>query len=141
MVINIRGQSKGHCKRAIANYKDFVRAGVGVLSLWTELRNQVYLGSDDFVAGMQKTIDRETDLTEVPRVQHRSKAKPIAHYQGNFDDPKVAMARAYLTGDYTMKQIADHFGVHYATVSRAVKKAEEQGVTVFRLMILLHCKT
>jgi transposase len=27
---------------------------------------------------------------------------------------------AYATGDYTMQQIADCFGVHYATVSRAV---------------------
>jgi DNA-directed RNA polymerase specialized sigma54-like protein len=30
------------------------------------------------------------------------------------------MAAAYATGDYTMQAIADAFGVHYATVSRAV---------------------
>jgi putative transposase len=27
---------------------------------------------------------------------------------------------AYATGDYTLQQIGDAFGVHYATVSRAV---------------------
>ncbi|MDP2724902.1 MAG: hypothetical protein Q8O44_01380, partial [Syntrophales bacterium] len=37
-------------------------------------------------------------------------------------DSKAAMATAYSTGDYTMQEIAMFFGVHYATVSRAVKK-------------------
>ena len=28
------------------------------------------------------------------------------------------MARAYQTGVYSLREIADYFGVHYATVSR-----------------------
>jgi predicted DNA-binding protein YlxM (UPF0122 family) len=32
------------------------------------------------------------------------------------------MALAYLSGDYSMKAIADEFDVHYTTVSRAVKE-------------------
>ena len=35
------------------------------------------------------------------------------------------MARAYLTGAYNMKEIGEHFQVHYVTVSRAVKKFEK----------------
>jgi len=35
------------------------------------------------------------------------------------------MALAYGMGDITMKEIAAAFGVHYATVSRAVKHFEE----------------
>jgi len=31
------------------------------------------------------------------------------------------MARAFLTCVYTMQEIADYFGVHYSTVSRAVR--------------------
>lgn len=31
------------------------------------------------------------------------------------------MAEAYLSGNFTMKEIGRHFGVHYSTVSRAVK--------------------
>jgi DNA-binding MarR family transcriptional regulator len=34
------------------------------------------------------------------------------------------MARAYLSGDFTMKEIGEFFGVHYMTVSRAVQKSE-----------------
>ncbi|MFO7858262.1 MAG: helix-turn-helix domain-containing protein [Ectothiorhodospiraceae bacterium] len=38
------------------------------------------------------------------------------------------MARAYRSGGYTMKAIAEHFGVHYATVSRAVRRYESGSV-------------
>ena len=34
------------------------------------------------------------------------------------------MVEAYRTGDYTMKDIADYFNVHYSTVSRAMKRTE-----------------
>jgi transposase-like protein len=52
-------------------------------------------------------------------------AKPLAHYRTEYaGDPRTGMALAYLTGDYAMKAIAREFGVHYATVSRAVKAYE-----------------
>ncbi len=35
------------------------------------------------------------------------------------------MALAYGTGDYTMKEIGEAFGVHYSTVSRAVRHFED----------------
>lgn len=35
------------------------------------------------------------------------------------------MARAYRSGGYRMKEIADHFGVYYMTVSRAVGKCAQ----------------
>jgi transposase-like protein len=34
------------------------------------------------------------------------------------------MAQAYASGAYTMAEIARHFGVHYMTVSRAVRQFE-----------------
>jgi len=39
---------------------------------------------------------------------------------------RAAMARAYLSGRHSMAAIALHFGVHYSTVSRAVKNHEEK---------------
>ncbi|MEN8131224.1 MAG: helix-turn-helix domain-containing protein [Pseudomonadota bacterium] len=38
------------------------------------------------------------------------------------------MAEAYYSGGYSMKDIATKFNVHYTTVSRAIKKAEEKYV-------------
>jgi putative transposase len=36
------------------------------------------------------------------------------------------MALAYLSGHYTLEQVGQHFGVSYATVSRAVKQKESR---------------
>jgi putative transposase len=63
-------------------------------------------------------------LKEIPKIQHRPAPKPLAHNAKTYDDQQKAMAAAYLSGGYTMKAIADGFGVHYATVSRAVKHYE-----------------
>lgn len=110
--------------RVISLYIDFVRAGVGLPSLWEQLSSQVFLGSDTFLEQMQ-TMANKTAIGEIPRSQRRPVAKPLDYYQTRHQDPQTAMAAAYATGDYTLQAIATHFGVHYATVSRAVAKGEE----------------
>lgn len=94
-------------------------------SLWSDLRQQVYLGSEHFVEQMQQQVP-DGDLTEVPRLQRRGPARPLTEYEAS-NGRDQAMAAAYRSGDYTMKQIAEHFGVHYATVSRAVSRSEVNG--------------
>jgi putative transposase len=119
------GQFGRQRKRAIAGYIDFVRAGVGLPSIWDQLQGQIYLGSPEFIERMQSSLAPDQPLDEIPRMQRRPLAKPLAHYRTEyFDDPRTGMALAYLTGDYAMKAIAREFGVHYATVSRAVKAYE-----------------
>ncbi|MEO8331640.1 MAG: hypothetical protein ABI479_04350 [Gallionella sp.] len=63
-------------------------------------------------------------IGEISRTQRRPLAKPLSHYQNKHREPKEAMIAAYATGDYTMQAIAYLFGVHYATVSRAVRQGE-----------------
>ena len=120
------GQFSAQRKRAIGMYIDFVRAGVGLPSLWGELKNQIYLGNEPFVARMQKQVAAMDTLGEVPRAQRRALAKPLSDYAKRHREAKAAMAAAYLSGDYSMKAIAEYFGVHYATVSRAVASLEGQ---------------
>ena len=115
-------------KRAIPHYIDFVRQGVGLPSIWEDLNQQIYLGDERFVKKMQKRIKHRDTLDEIPRAQRRPVAKPLAHYTARYHKaPKAGMARAFLTGEYTLKQIAQAFDVHYSTVSRAVKAAESDG--------------
>jgi DNA-binding MarR family transcriptional regulator len=61
-----------------------------------------------------------------PSSQRRAIAQPLADFEANYPRNE-AMARSYLSGQHTMAAIANHFGVHYATVSRAVKELEETG--------------
>lgn len=119
----ILGQFSLERHRAINLYIDFVRAGIGLPSVWEQLSGQVFLGSDKFLKRMQTTANKAA-IGEIPRAQRRPAAKPLDFYQANHQDAKAAMIAAYATGDYTLQTIADHFGVHYATVSRAVKKGE-----------------
>ena len=111
--------------KAVAGYIDFVRAGVGLPSLWESLRGQIFLGSDSFVRRMQEEMADRPTVAEIPRAQRRPLARPLSEYRDTIADKKEAMASAYATGDYTMQEIATFFGVHYATVSRAVKRAEQ----------------
>ena len=86
----------------------------------------MYLGSDDFVESMwHKLADSNKEsLKEINRLQRRPLAKPLHWYEENTADRKKAMALAYASGDYTMKEISEWFCVHYSTVSRAIKLFE-----------------
>lgn len=110
-------------EQAIERYRDFVRAGVGLPPVWEGLRNQIFLGDKPFVEKLQRQIKAESQgLKEIPKVQRRQLGRPLSDYVETIPDTKEGIRKAYETGDYTMQQIADAFGVHYSTVSRAVKK-------------------
>ena len=133
----ILGQFDRNRGQAVMGYVDFVRAGAGMPSVWERLRGQVYLGSDAFLQRIQALSDK-TSLAEIPRTQRRPLAQPLTYYRESIADPKAAMSAAYATGDYTMRQIADAFGVHYSTVSRALKK---QGSGLAIKQEVRDCKT
>ena len=66
---------------AVAAYCRFVSDGKGQPSIWTDLRNQVYLGYADFVAEMQGLIDGDKELSEIPGSQRRPKPDSLAVYE------------------------------------------------------------
>jgi REP element-mobilizing transposase RayT len=124
----ILGQFSPQRTRAIEQYRRFVQAGRNAPRLWDgNLKNQIYLGSDAFVTRLQKKIEDQKHLSEIPRAQRRPVAKPLADYaKHHATNPRRAMVQAYQTGDYSLQEIATYFGVHYATVSRVVRQAERE---------------
>lgn len=110
----------GPARRAFAR---FVREGGG--DLWDDLRQQIYLGSEAFVAETQARIEGTRDLSEVPKAMRRAVPRPLDWYATHQARRNEAMAQAYRDGGYSLAQIAKHFGVHYSTVSRAVRRFEE----------------
>ena len=109
--------------RAIAKYIAFVHEGKGLPSVWSQLQARVYLGSDAFVKKMQAEVDKKPTLAEIPRAQRRALARALSDY-ARMHERDEAIALAYLSGQHTMAKIAEHFGVHYTTVSRLVKVHE-----------------
>lgn len=111
-------------RAAIAAYARFVAAGMGAESIWTNLRNQIFLGSEDFVQQMHEKIRPEQPLREVPSLHKRPVAKALSYFSKRYPDRDEAMAEAYKSGAYSMQEIGTYFGVGRMTVSRAVKKSE-----------------
>lgn len=107
-------------------YRDFVQAGKKRPSPWQQLKNQIYLGTDDFIDEVQCKIDPEQSLKDIPRKQKQAPANSLSYYSERYDSRHEGMARAYLSGHYTLAQVGEHFGVSYATVSRAVKQLEKR---------------
>jgi putative transposase len=114
---------KGGAQR---RYGAFVAAGIGAPSIWAELKQQIYLGSDRFIKRALARLDTSADLSEVPRAQRRAPAKELSAQEKRYSDRHAAMAAAYRSGRYSLAAIARHFGLHYSTVSRAVSRWEEK---------------
>ena len=66
-------------KTAIKQYVQFVANGVQQPSPWSKIKNQIYLGSDEFVDQVQtKILDK--NISEVPKIQQRSVPKTLNEY-------------------------------------------------------------
>lgn len=113
-------------RSAIRAYRRFIAEGKSLPSPLDCIRHQIFLGDDAFVAQYRDHVDPE-QLREIAKAKQRSAAMPLDEYQKRYPTRNEALARAYMSGAYTMAEIGDYFGVHYVTVSRAVQEFEQQG--------------
>ena len=123
----ILGQFSDDREEAQRLYRKFVAEGVG-RSPWNELKGQIYLGSEGFIDSIPKP---GTKLAEVPRKQRLlERNRPVL--EEIFADAETTdggIFKAYHDYGYTMREIAEHLGVHYATVSRHLRKFEQRKTT------------
>ena len=75
---------------------------------------------------MQCKLDPSQSLKDMPKKQKRLPPKPLSYYEAKYDSRDLAMSKSYLSGHYTLTEVGEWFCVSYATVSRAVRKHEEQ---------------
>lgn len=109
-------------KQAQEGYKRFVSEGKNQPSPWESLKNQVYLGSDEFVEQMQAKVDPDQSLQDIPKPQKLKPPRSLDHYRTHYSNRKQGMSEAYRSGHYTLSQVGAAFDASYATVSRAVKE-------------------
>ena len=113
--------------KAAAHYREFVRAGIGLRSPWSQLRGQVLLGTEQFAATMQPMLTSEATSTEVPRTDRFAARAPLDALLplGKMADRAqrdAAIVDAYSRHGYTFAEIARHAGLHYSTVSRIAQR-------------------
>jgi len=117
-------------------YIEFVRAGLKAETPWKEIKGQIYLGSEEFISKIKKFISGKKTIKEIPKAQRyitRPSLEDIFKQKGKREKEK-AVYEAHVQYGYTLKDIAAFLGVHYATVSRIVKRVEEKYKK-------LYCKT
>lgn len=106
---------------AQARYREFVSEGRGASNPWEHLQGQIYLGSDDFVAAHQPN----RLIREIHRAHTRAKRPSLpALFQKRRGRPE-GIHEAYRVHGYRLAEIAAHLGVHYSTISRQLKQAEQ----------------
>jgi len=116
----LAGFSKTKLK-AIEKYTVFVSEGKGQPSPWSELKNQIFLGDEKFVEDLQGKIKTDKALSEIPMSQRRALPESLSYYAKKYKERNEAIACAYASGGYSLKEVGDYFDLHYSTVSGIIK--------------------
>lgn len=115
-------------KKASIKYQAFILSGIEEASPLEVVKGQLYLGKETFMEQIGHLFQGKEKLKEIPREQRyitRLSLKEVLNYR-NKNQRNHAISIAYLKYAYTQKEIAEYLGIHYTTVSRAVKQIEEK---------------
>lgn len=110
---------------AIERYRKFVIAGINKESPLKQTQHQIMLGGAEFVAQHSQGL-RDTNLTAIVKDQRRLAVLQLEEYELMHSERNQAIAAAYRSTAFTMRELADHFRVSIQTVSRAVQSGERR---------------
>jgi putative transposase len=125
----VLGQFSGKRGKAEQEYRQFVKKGIGKQSVWTDVRGQAILGEEDFADRFVDHLRKHREIPEITRSQKYLKRPALEKLF-----PEVILrtklkrdrriADAVERHGYLQREIADHLGLNYATVSRLVADQE-----------------
>ena len=119
------GQFSGKRGKAEQEYRQFVQWGINKETIWAEVRGQALLGEDEFADSLVAHLRKHKDVPEIPKSQryvNRPLLGKIFTEQVIRDKQKrdrniVEAVEKHL---YSQREIADHLGLHYTSVSRII---------------------
>jgi len=113
-------------KEAERRYREFVWEGIEKEGPWGNLTGQIFLGKEGFVEGLRNLLGESQELEEIPRAQRYASRPSLQDlFLPGGEDRKERDRRIYdshVHYGYTLKEIAQHLGIHYTTVSKVVKR-------------------
>lgn len=127
----ILGQFGRNRREAQKGYRDFVKAGVVRGSPWKNLKGQILLGGAGFIENFRNLLSEKEEIKEIPKVQ-RYLSRPNLEEIFNQERIKDKQMRdkqihkAIILYGYLLREVADYLGVHYTTISKALKEAERK---------------
>jgi putative transposase len=123
----ILGQFGDNRGQALRRYKEFIVAGLKAKSPWKDLKGQILLGKEGFLSKFKELIANKESISEIPKHQRylgRPALSALFAEKGMLKRKKM-MHQSHVKYGYTLKEIADHLGIHYTTVSKAVRALEK----------------
>jgi len=126
----VLGQFSVKQGKAEQEYRKFVSWGIGKETIWTGVRGQAILGEEDFADRFVDHLKKHRDVPEITRRQKYLK-RPALEKLLPDDILRDKRKRDRRIGEavgkhgYLQREIADHLGLNYATISRLVAAQEQ----------------
>ncbi|MBT3879531.1 MAG: addiction module toxin RelE [Candidatus Scalindua sp.] len=105
-------------------YRGFVRSGIGEKTIWKKLKGQSILGDIDFVDRLIGYVKESKDIIEIPRNQRYVDRPSLIELFGKKLKRDRRITEAVYEYGYSQREVADHLGIHYSTVSRLLNKRD-----------------
>jgi hypothetical protein len=117
-------------KMAEAGYRRFVRDGIGAGSIWNSMRAQSVLGESDFIESLREYVKGRRRIPEIAKSQRFMNKPPlrdIFKLEVVRDKGKrnKSIREAVFEHGYTQREVADHLGIHFTSVSRILRAKDE----------------
>ncbi len=122
----VLGQFGSKRRAAEQRYRAFVKEGIGGHRIWEDVRGQSILGESDFVEGLIDFVRGYEGVVEIPKGQ-RYVARPslgeiFKDAEGEKPKRDAGIAEAIMRWGYSGREVANHLGLHYSTVSRLINE-------------------
>ncbi len=121
-ILELVSEGVGDRESRRRQYIEFIAQGmVREEDLMDKVCQQIYLGDETFIESVQFKCPPDGSDPDIVTEQRRKPMSFLQEYLRGYRDRREAMAKAYLEGGFSQAEISKHFGVHYSTVSKAVR--------------------
>jgi REP element-mobilizing transposase RayT len=126
----VLGQFGSKKRTAEERYRAFVFDGTRGHRIWDEVKAQSILGERDFVDGLIDFVRGYEEVKEISKSQ-RYLYRPglleiFKNTRGEKRKRDRAIAKAIKRWGYSGREVANHLGLHYSTVSRLINKGNSK---------------
>jgi putative transposase len=123
-IIGLFSKNKNEAQKL---YRRFVKEGIGINSPWEELQGQIILGGETFIEKYKDFLHDKKQIKEIPRIQrylNRPKLADLFSMGYRKAERNKRIHAAHVKYGYRLNEIAEYMGIHYSTVSKAIKNEE-----------------
>jgi putative transposase len=123
----VLGQFGGTRTKTQKAYRRYVQEGVGKENIWDEVKGQVLLGREEFVEKLGSRLRKQKAIADIPKSQryaNRPRLEKIFSEKvlQSKEVRNRKIGEAVEKYGYTQREIADHLGLHFTSVSRIMRE-------------------